>query len=115
MSEGDGSSAAAGADAGFSPAQLAAIAGVVEEVLNRTRTDRAESTATGSCARKGDAVDPGVRCTGSHLSGAGTSGDSSESASSEEKNKHVMHVGVSGDCGVHGPVRPKHGRPSGGA
>ena len=61
MSEGEESSATAGADAGFSPVQLAAIAGVVEEVLNKTQTDCAEHTTTGSSARKGDTADSGVQ------------------------------------------------------
>ena len=39
--------------------QLAAIAGVVEKVLNKTLTDRARSTTTGSSTEKGGAVDVG--------------------------------------------------------
>ena len=58
MSEGRGSLAAAGADAGFSPAQLAAIAAIMEEVLNKTRMDCMKHTATGSSERKGDTANP---------------------------------------------------------
>ena len=93
MSEGEGSSSATSANAGFSPAQLAAIAGIVEKVLNKTLADRTGSTASGSSAEKGGAVDAGVRR--SHPPVVGTSGDSSESTIGEDRTIHVMRAGVS--------------------
>ena len=57
------------------------------EVLNKTLTDRAGNTVTGSSTVNCSAVDAGVQW--SHPPEVGMSGDSNESVVGEERNRIV--------------------------
>ena len=82
MSESGGGSPSASAETGFSPAQLAAIADIVQKALSENRARSSESGAAGSSAEEGGRVDPGARP--SHAPSTGLPGTSSESTAGEK-------------------------------
>ena len=92
MSESEESSSGTSADTGFSPVQLAVIAGVAEKVLSKTLTECTGSRASRSSRENGCTVDAVVRQ--NHSPPVRTLGDSSESAAGEEREKIMQSMQV---------------------
>ena len=82
MSESEGGSSSANAETGFSPAQLAAIAGIVQKVLSDNRAISSGSGPAGNSAEESSSGEPGARR--SHAPSAGLPGTSSELTAGEK-------------------------------